>query len=143
MTSISVAIVDDHPLMLEAISRLLSRTDGIEVVGTGTTTLDVVEICKKARPDVVIVEPLLPGDAYTAIANAAKISPLTRILAFTGALGVETAIRALDAGASGYVLKRSNTAELIQAISSIQAGETYITQSFASRVIGGTPRRFP
>jgi DNA-binding NarL/FixJ family response regulator len=140
MNSISVAFIDDHPLMLEAIGGLLRRTEGFQIVGTGTTTLDIVAICKTSRPDVVIVEPLLPSDAYAAIATAIKISPLTRILAFTGATGatgVETAIRALDAGATGYVLKRSNTAELIQAIVSVQAGETYITQSFASQVIGG------
>ena len=137
MNSISVAIIDDHPLMREAISRLLSRTDGIEVVATGSTPLDLVEVCKSSRPDVVIVDPLLPGDAYAAIGNAIKISPLTKVLAFAGATGVEPAIRALDAGASGYVLKRSDTAELVQAILSVQAGETYITQSFASRVIGG------
>lgn len=137
MSSISVALIDDHPLMLDAISSLLSRTEGFEIVGTGTTPLDVVEICKNSRPDIVIIEPLLVGDPYTAISNAIKISPLTRILAYTGATGVEPAIRALDAGARGYVLKRSNVAELIQGVSSVHAGETYITQSFASRVIGG------
>ena len=137
MSSISVALIDDHPLMLDAISSLLCRTEGFEIVGTGTTPLDVVEICKNSRPDIVIIEPLLAGDPYTAISNALKISPLTRILAYTGATGVEPAIRALDAGARGYVLKRSNVAELIQGVSSVHAGETYITQSFASRVIGG------
>ena len=137
MSSISVAIIDDHPLMLDAINSLLRRTEGFEIVGTGTTTLDVVEICKNARPDVVIFDPLLQGDACAAIANAIKILPSTKILAFTGATAVDAAIRVLDAGASGYVLKRSNAAELLQAILSIQAGETYITQSFASRVIGG------
>ena len=137
MSSISVALIDDHPLMLDAISSLLRRTEGFEIVGTGATPLDVVEICKNSRPDIVIIEPLLAGDPYTAISNALKISPLTRILAYTGATGVEPAIRALDAGARGYVLKRSNVAELIQGVSSVHAGETYITQSFASRVIGG------
>ena len=79
----------------------------------------------------------MPGDVYRAIENAIKISPSTKIVAFTAATGVDSAIRALDAGASGYVLKGSNTAELIQAISSVQSGETYITQNFASRVIAG------
>ena len=66
-----------------------------------------------------------------------RLSPSTKIVAFTASTGVDSAIRALDAGASGYVLKGSNTAELIQAISSVQIGETYITQNFASRVIAG------
>ena len=137
MNSISIAIVDDHPLMLEAINRLLGGTEGCEIVGTGTTTLHAVELCRTSQPDIVIIDPLLADDAYTAIATAIKISPSTNVLAFTGATGVEPAIRALDAGARGYVLKRSNVAELMQAVLSLRAGETYITQSFASRVIDG------
>ena len=64
-----------------------------------------------------------------------KVSPDTKIVAFTAATGVDSAIRALDAGANGYVLKGSSAQELIQAIESVRHGETYITQSFASQVI--------
>jgi DNA-binding NarL/FixJ family response regulator len=105
--SISVAVVDHHPLMLGAILRLLIDTDGFKMVGTGTTLTSVGEICRQARPDIIIFEPSLPGDAYAAIGDAIKISPLTRTVAFTGAVGVETTIRALDAGVSAYVLKQS------------------------------------
>ena len=77
----------------------------------------------------------MAGDVYAAIASAIRAAPATRIVAFTAATGVEPAIRALDAGASGYVLKGSSSGELIQAIASVQDGETYITQNFASRVI--------
>jgi len=79
----------------------------------------------------------MPGEVYSAIESAIKISPSTKIVAFTAANGVDSAIRALDAGASGYVLKGSSTKELIHAITSVHSGETYITQSFASRVISG------
>jgi DNA-binding NarL/FixJ family response regulator len=84
-----------------------------------------------------VVDLSLPGDVYVAIASAVKMSPTTKIVAFTAATGVDSAIRALDAGASGYVLKGSSTAELLQAIYSVHTGETYITQNFASRVIAG------
>jgi DNA-binding NarL/FixJ family response regulator len=137
MKSISVAFVTDHPLMLEAIYSLLQRTQGFEVVGTGTTAYDVVELCGQIHPEVVIVDLGMPGDVFAAMASALKISPSTKIVAFTAANGVESAIRALDAGATGYVLKGSSPTELIQAILAVQTGETYITQSFASRVIAG------
>ena len=137
MGKVTIAFVDDHPLMIEAIHSLLCRTTGFEVVGSGTTAYDVVELCERNRPHVAVVDLSIPGDVYSAIENAIKISPETKIVAFTAASGVDSAIRALDAGASGYVLKGSNTAELIQAIWSVQSGETYITQSFASRVIAG------
>lgn len=135
MSTISIALVDDHPLMVEAISSLLSRTPGFEVVATGTTAQDIIDICQLHQPKVAIVDLSMVGDVYTAIASAVRAAPATRIVAFTAATGVEPAIRALDAGASGYVLKGSSSGELIQAITSVQSGETYITQNFASRVI--------
>jgi DNA-binding NarL/FixJ family response regulator len=137
MSTTTIAVIDDHPLMIEAIYSLLNRTPGFEVIGTGTTAYDVVELCRNDQPQVAVVDLSIPGDVYSAIENAIKISPSTKIVAFTASTGVDSAIRALDAGASGYVLKGSNTAELIRAISSVQVGETYITQSFASRVIAG------
>ncbi|UPJ41800.1 response regulator transcription factor [Bradyrhizobium sp. 40] len=137
MSTVTIAVIDDHPLMIEAIHSLLGRTSGFEVIGLGTTAYDIVELCDRNRPQVAIVDLSLPGDVYSAIENAIKISPMTKVVAFTAATGVDSAIRALDAGASGYVLKGSNTAELIQAIWAVQTGETYITQSFASRVIAG------
>ena len=137
MNAISIALIDDHPLMIEALSSLLKRIGGFTVVGMGTTAIDVVEISRQTHPQIAVVDLSMPGDVYGAIANAIKISPSTKIVAFTAATGVETAIRALDAGASGYVLKGSTTSELIQAILTVQSGQTYITQSFASRVVAG------
>jgi DNA-binding NarL/FixJ family response regulator len=58
-------------------------------------------------------------------------------VAFTASTGIDSAIRALDVGATGYVLKGSDNIELIHAISSVRAGETYITPCFANRVIVG------
>ena len=137
MTTISVAVIDDHPLMVEAISDLLQRARGFTVAGVGTSASDLVEICERNKPHVAIVDLHMPGDVYAALANAIKMSPSTKMVAFTAATGVDFAIRALDAGASGYVLKGSSPKELIFAIASVLSGETYITQSFASRVIAG------
>lgn len=139
MSVVSIAVIDDHPLMIEAISDLLHRArGGFKVVGVGTTAPDIVELCERNKPQIAVVDLHLPGgDVYAALANAIKVSPSTRIVAFTAASGVDTAIRALDAGASGYVLKGSSTKELLHAITSALSGETYITQNFASRVIAG------
>jgi DNA-binding NarL/FixJ family response regulator len=79
----------------------------------------------------------MAGDVYEAITTSIKISPNTKVVAFTGATGVDSAIRALDAGANGYVLKGSSAKELIQAVEAVRHGETYITQSFAKQVIAG------
>jgi DNA-binding NarL/FixJ family response regulator len=135
MKMMSVALVDDHPLMIEALSSLLLRSGGFNVIATGGTANDVIEICARDKPQVIVVDLNMPGDIYTAITTATSASPSTKVIAFTAATGVDPAIRALDAGASGYVLKGSSSRELLEAITAAEAGETYITQHFASRVI--------
>jgi len=138
MSAISVGIVDDHPLLIEGIATLLSRTQGrLQVLSTGSTARDIIDISARLHPDVIIVDLSMPGDVYAAIAASIKISPNTKIIAFTAATGVDAAIRALDAGAMGYVQKGSSAQELILAIESVCHGETYITRSFASQVIAG------
>jgi DNA-binding NarL/FixJ family response regulator len=137
MSAISIVLIDDHPLMIEAISSLLKRTEGFDIVGTGATADDIVGLCTRTQPQIAVVDLHMFGGVYGAIASAIKISPSTKIVAFTAATGVDSAILALDAGASGYVLKGSSPSELIQAILSVRSGQTYITQSFASRVIAG------
>jgi DNA-binding NarL/FixJ family response regulator len=135
MSTVSVGLVDDHPLMIEGIFGLLSRAQGFRVLSTGSTARDIIDIASRFHPDVIIVDLSMPGDVYAAIASSIKISPNTKIVAFTAATGVDSAIRALDAGANGYVLKGSGAGELIQAVESVRLGETYITQNFASQVI--------
>jgi DNA-binding NarL/FixJ family response regulator len=135
MSVVSVGLVDDHPLMIEGILALLSRAKGLQVLSTGSTARDIIDISMRFRPDVIIVDLSMPGDVYAAIATSIKVAPNTKIVAFTAATGVDSAIRALEAGASGYVLKGGSAKELIQAVESVRHGETYITKSFASQVI--------
>jgi len=136
--SISVVVVDDHPLVVEAILGLLHRIrSDFEIAGIGANAGDVVDLCKRNQPHIAIVDLHMPGDSYRAIAIAIQLSPSTKIVALSESSGVESAIRALDAGASGYVLKGNPTNELTHAISSVMAGDTYVTQSLASREIAG------
>lgn len=135
MSAVSIGLVDDHPLMIEGIVSLLSRAPELKVLSTGSTAKDIIDISLRFHPDVIIVDLSMAGDVYEAIATSVRLAPTTKVVAFTAAVGVNSAIRALDAGASGYVLKGSSAQELIQAVESVRLGETYITQSFASQVI--------
>lgn len=130
-----VALVDDHPLMVDALVQLLSQSKKFEIAAIGTTAVDIIELAADRRPDAFIVDLHLSGNVYEAIARALQVSPQTKFVAFTASTTVESAIRALDAGAKGYVLKGSSANELISALEHVLRGETYITQSFATRVI--------
>ncbi len=131
----TVALVDDHPLMVDGMLQLLSKSTTLQVTAVGTTSSDLIDICKKHRPELFIVDLSLPGDVYEAIQLALKVSPTTKFIAYTASTAVDTAIRALDAGAKGYVLKGSTASELLAALDSALNDETYISQAFASRVI--------
>jgi DNA-binding NarL/FixJ family response regulator len=136
MNTVSIAIFDDQPLMVEAIKTLLLTIPEYKVIATGACAEDIYKICAVTKPSIAIVELGLSGDVYQAIAAATKATP-SKIVTFTAASGVEFAIRALDAGAHAHVLKRASPQELLHAIKSVCDGETYITQNFASKIISG------
>jgi DNA-binding NarL/FixJ family response regulator len=135
MSKTSVALVDDHPIMIEAISSVLSRANNFDIVATGKNARDAIEICVRERPQILILDLNMPGDAFAAISTITSASAAPKVVAFTASTGVESAIRALDSGASGYVLKGSSAQELIEALTVVEAGETFIAQTFATRVI--------
>lgn len=134
MRQISIAFVDDHPVLLGGLAHIFSEMPEFEVVGTGRCASDVEQISEK-NPDVILVDLNMPGDAFSAIRRSHEISPPTHIIVFTASAGIDHAVKALEAGATGYVLKGSTDDELLQAIDTVMAGETFITPSFASKVI--------
>lgn len=137
MPRISVAIVDHHPITLEALVSVIGRNADLELLGTGSAVPDILQLATDCRPDILIVEVGMPGNAFEAITSVVNGLPTVKVVAFTGVVGVASAIRALDAGAVGFVLKAAQSCELIEAIEAVARGENYITRSFASQVIAG------
>jgi two-component system, NarL family, nitrate/nitrite response regulator NarL len=132
---VSVAVVDDHPLLLEGVASLIRKDDRFRLAATGAAAKDIPHIAATHRPDAMTVDLNLPGDAFRAIAEAAKIAPAMKMIVFTASTEADQALKALDAGARGYVLKGSPAADLFAAIEAAQRGEVYITPSFAAQVI--------
>jgi len=135
MSITSIAFVDDHPILLEGLASIFAEDGRYKVVGKGNCASDAVELITKSHPDVMILDLNMPGDAFQAIVSIQQNSPDTRIVAFTASASIDHAVRAFEAGAKGYVLKGSTDIELTQAIDIVVSGETYITPSFASKVI--------
>lgn len=133
--SISIALVDDHPLLLSGIARMFEQEGGFDVVACGATAADAVEIVAQHVPDILILDLSLPGNAFDAIASIAARTDGTKVVAFTASTGIEFAVRALEAGASGYILKGSSADEVLRGVRAVCGGEVYITQGFASKVI--------
>ena len=135
MRPISVAFVDDHPVLLSGLTELFASTAGFEVVAKGANAADAIQITSQKSPDILVMDLNMPGNAFDAIAQISSKYGSTKVVAFTASANVEHAVMALDAGASGYILKGSSIEELVQGLTAVHGGETYLTQGFATKVI--------
>lgn len=135
MSAISIAFVDDHPILLEGIVSVFSRSSELNIVAKGYTTEDALKIAETHSPDILVVDLSMPGDIFEAISKISGRQSNTKVIAFTAATGIDQAVRALDAGACGYVLKGSTADDLLNAVHAVRTGETFITQGFAGKVI--------
>lgn len=133
--SVKLAFFDDHPLLLDGLVNLFSDGQDYDVVGKGTCAADVIELSLGCGAQVMVLDLDMPGNVFDAIKNIRSENSGIKILIFTASNAIEEAVRALDAGANGYVVKGSTAEDLTLAIQSILAGETYITQKLAARVI--------
>jgi len=128
---IDVAVVDDHPIVLDGITGWVTVPDsGIEVVATAAT-VDAVLAGPGARADVVLLD-LDLGDGTTAERNVAAILAAGPAVLVLSASDRPAAVRgAMRAGASGYVLKHEEAAELREAIRAVAAGEDWVSPRLA------------
>ena len=134
MTKPRVLLADDHSLVLEGFRRILQ--DRCELVGMVEDGRALLEKAQKEKPDIVIIDismPLLNGiDAATQLL---KLHPSIKVIFVTMHVDAEYVRSAFEAGASGYLLKRSAVDELVQAIRMVLAGHKYITPLIAKDLL--------
>jgi two-component system nitrate/nitrite response regulator NarL len=135
MSSVSVALIDSHPVTVEGVAHVLASKGAFTVVARGGSAREGLAIAERHRPDLMILDLMIPGNAMTAISDITANYQGIGIIAFTAAPGVDYAVNALEAGARGYVSKSCMPDELINAVRAVSAGDTYISQNFASEVI--------
>lgn len=107
----------------------------MDVVSLGACASDLVTIVDTKHPDIMLVDLNMPGDAFAAIEDVSGRASDTKIIVFTASTSSDHAVRALSAGAAGFVLKGSQATELVEAIDTARRGDVFITPSFAARVI--------
>jgi two-component system response regulator NreC len=129
---IRVLIADDHAILRQALRRLLEQSPEIEVVGDASSGREAIGAVEKLMPDVVLMDMVMPGlTGLEATRQIRKRFPKTRVLILTGYMEDEQIIGALRAGASGYVVKRSDTEELLLGIQAVQRGNTYFSSAIS------------
>lgn len=131
-----VLIVDDHAVVRQGLRMFLGLDDELEIVGEAAGGEDAVRLASELRPDVVLMDLLMPGmDGIAATRAIRRAQPETEVLALTSALEDELIYQAIRAGAMGYLLKDTQGHELCQAIKAAAAGQVQLSPDAMARLM--------
>lgn len=141
MNTISVIVIDDHSLFRAGVIQTLQLDEGIMVVGEGGTGQDAVDLALGHAPDIALIDISMPGDGIAAARRIAENSQSTRVVMLTVSEDDDDVMRSLEAGAVGYILKGIRAPDLIAAVRSVAAGESFLSPNLALRLLAGTQAR--
>jgi DNA-binding NarL/FixJ family response regulator len=133
---IRVVLADDHPMVREPLAQILEESGRVRVVGQAATGPEALEVAARTLPDVFVLDYSMPGlDAPEAIESLLLRQADLKILVLTVHENIHYAVKVLESGAHGYVIKSAAVADLVEAIQAVFAGECYISPKVSQRVI--------
>ncbi len=136
---IRIVLADDHILLRQGLQVLIDAEPDLEIVGQASSGTEVIEHARSLSPDLVVMDVSMPdGDGIRATAHIRSHFPAVRVLGLSRHLDPGYARRLLDAGASGYIVKRTTATALIRAIRLVDRGETYIDAAVAPLLVKKT-----
>jgi DNA-binding NarL/FixJ family response regulator len=139
---IRILLVDDHELLRAGLRSRLEREPGIAVVGEADTAERAVVMARKLQPDVVLLDLLMPRKSgYEAIPELAQVAPQAKVLVVSSQTAPSSVRRALSAGATGYLPKRSSDRELVTAIRHVAGGGGYVEPELGARLVSDNSSR--
>jgi DNA-binding NarL/FixJ family response regulator len=134
--SSTIVIVDDHPLFRAAIRQMLIQWPELEVVGEASDGCESVELCRRLHPELVLMDLSMPKmDGFEATREIKRESPSTIVLVLTASEEPEYLLKALRAGASGYVLKHMGSQQIVGAIRRVLEGDSPLNQEVAMQLL--------
>jgi DNA-binding NarL/FixJ family response regulator len=144
VTRVRVLIVDDDDLMRAGLKSVLASDESVQVVGEIGDGREAVQSTREHRPDIVLMDVRMPGlDGIAATREVLACSPNVKVVMLTTFEDDDYIFGALNAGASGFLLKRTRPEELIAAIHTIASGDSLLSPSVTRRVIDRMAREPP
>ncbi len=141
---ISVSIVEDSEQVRSTLARLINRAEGFRCVSNYANAEAALEGLPQDHPDVVLMDINLPGmNGVECVRQLKQTTPGTQVMMLTAYEDTETIFDALAAGASGYLLKRTPKAELLEAIREVKAGGSPMTTHIARKVVQSFQKKGP
>ncbi|MEW9554676.1 response regulator [Nonomuraea sp. NPDC050783] len=136
-TPVRLLIADDHPIVRDGIRGMFAGDPGFEVVGEAGDGRRAVELARALSPDVILMDLRMPGlDGVGAIKELARLGSPARVLVLTTYGTDRDVLPAIEAGATGYLLKDTGRDELVRAVRTAARGEAVLSPSVATRLLG-------
>ncbi|MDN3357756.1 response regulator transcription factor [Actinomadura sp. DC4] len=135
-TPIRLLIADDHPVVRDGLSGMFARDPGFEVLGEAGDGAEAIRLARALRPDVILMDLRMPGmDGLTAITELTRQSITARVLVLTTYDTDSYVLPAIEAGATGYLLKDAPRDELLRAVRAAALGQAVLSPSVATRLM--------
>ncbi len=134
--SIKVMLIDDHPIVRDGYARLLDNTPDIQVVAQASDGETGCEVYPASRPDVLILDLSMPGiGGLETLRRIRAKDPSARVLVFTMHDSETLILRAMEAGAAGYLTKQSGIGQMVAAVRAVAQGKLYIDPEYVPDLI--------
>ncbi|NKQ51399.1 response regulator transcription factor [Amycolatopsis sp. K13G38] len=133
---IGLLVVDDHPVVRDGLCSMFAREPGFGVLGEAADGAEAVRLAATLRPDVILMDLRMPGmDGVAAISELARQGSTARVLVLTTYDTDSHVLPAIEAGATGYLLKDAPRAELLRAVTAAARGEAVLAPSVAAALM--------
>ena len=136
MNKIRILVADDHGVVRKGLRFLLDRQSDMEVVGEASDGREVVRLCEKLNPNIVIMDVAMPQlNGIDAAAQIVKTNPSIRIIMLSMYADESYLVRALSAGAKGYLLKDSAEVDIVRAVQVVSQGRPFFSPQIAQSLL--------
>jgi DNA-binding NarL/FixJ family response regulator len=135
-SAIRVVLADDHEMVREALARILEESGKVSIVAQASDGAQAIEAVRIAKPEVIVLDYSMPNlDASLVIERLLRLSPRLKILVLTVHENIHYAVRVLEAGAHGYLIKSAAVDELVEGIDTVRQGRIYVSPRVSQEVL--------